>query len=178
MSVFTNPATGAEEEAAAYIQATLSLLGDQEPLAVLTELADVMESSVLSHSTDQLNKPEAPGKWSAKQVVLHMADSELVWGWRLRLILGHDKPEITGYDQDLWANRLKYSEEDLDLALKRIRVLRESNLRLIQSLTEAERARTGVHSERGEESIEHMIRLYAGHDLVHRQQLQRILENQ
>jgi len=177
MSVFTNPATGAPEEADAYIKATLSLLGDQEPLTVLTELADVMESSVLSHSADQLDKPETPGKWSAKQVVLHMADSELVWGWRLRLILGHDKPEITGYDQDLWANRLKYSEEDLDLALKRIRVLRESNLRIIQSLTETERARTGVHSERGEESIDHMIRLYAGHDLVHRQQLQRILTN-
>jgi len=176
MSIFSNRADAAADEAADYIQATLELLGDQDPFAVLEVLADRLEE-MAANNADKLETPEKPGKWSAKEVMLHMADSELVWGWRLRLIVGHDKPQITGYDQDLWAKRLHYADENLDLALQRIRVLRASNLQLIRSLSPEQLARTGVHTERGEESVEHMIKLYAGHDLVHRQQIERILGN-
>ena len=176
MSIFSNRADAAADEAADYIQATLELLGDKDPFEVLEELADKLEEMATSHAS-KLDIPEKPGKWSAKEVMLHMADSELVWGWRLRLIVGHDKPQITGYDQDLWAKRLHYTDEDLDLALQRIRVLRASNLQLIRSLSPEQLARNGVHTERGEESVEHMIKLYAGHDLVHRQQIERILSN-
>lgn len=176
MSIFSNRADAAAGEAADYIKATLELLGDQDPFDVLEVLADKLEE-LAAANTAKLETPEQPDKWSAKEVMLHMADSELVWGWRLRLIVGHDKPQITGYDQDLWAKRLHYANENLDLALQRIRVLRASNLQLIRSLTEDQLARTGVHTERGEESVEHMIKLYAGHDLVHRRQIERILSN-
>ena len=123
---------------------------------------------------EALRMPEAPGKWGIVEVLQHLADSDLVWGWRLRLILAHDRPAITGYDQDLWAERLHYADAEPRQALEMFRVLRAANLGLLDRATPADMARVGVHSERGDESVEHMVRLYAGHDLAHRRQLRRI----
>ena len=92
----------------------------------------------------------------------------------MRLILAHDRPQITGYDQDLWAERLHYADADPGEALAALDVLRRGNLRLIERATPAELKRVGLHSERGEESIEYLVRLYAGHDLLHLQQIDRI----
>jgi uncharacterized damage-inducible protein DinB len=122
----------------------------------------------------ELRRPEAPGKWSIVAVVAHLADSELVWAYRVRMVLAHDRPQIVGYDQDLWAERFQYEEADLDDALRRFRTLREADLALVRSLTPALLQRVGLHSERGEESLSHMVRLYAGHDLVHLRQIERI----
>jgi hypothetical protein len=108
------------------------------------------------------------------QVLQHLADSDLVWGWRVRLILAHDRPQITGYDQDRWADRLHYADADPDDAMAALNVLRRANLKLIERATPAELKRVGVHSERGEESIEYLVRLYAGHDLLHLRQIERI----
>jgi hypothetical protein len=90
------------------------------------------------------------------------------------LILAHDRPQITGYDQDLWAERLHYADADPDEALAALDILRRGNLRLIERATPAELKRVGVHAERGEESIEYLVRLYAGHDLLHLRQIDRI----
>ena len=122
----------------------------------------------------QLCAPESAGKWSMRQVLQHLADSELVWGYRLRMVLAHDRPQITGYDQDLWAERLGYDEVDPDHALNEFAMLRQSNLRLLSRASADDMNRVGVHAERGEESVAHMIRLYAGHDLLHLRQLERI----
>ena len=107
-------------------------------------------------------------------MVQHLADSELVWGYRLRMVLAQDRPPITGYDQDLWAQRLDYAHADVGQAIADFQTLRTANLRLIDRATAADLQRVGVHAERGEESVEHMIRLYAGHDLLHLRQLERI----
>jgi hypothetical protein len=90
------------------------------------------------------------------------------------MVLAHDRPPLVGYDQDLWADRLRYNEADARRALADFGVVRRTNLRLLQGATSAELARVGVHAERGEESIAHMIQLYAGHDLLHLNQLERI----
>jgi hypothetical protein len=109
-----------------------------------------------------------------RQVMQHLADSELVWGYRLRLVLSQDRPELKGYDQDLWADRLRYHEADAARAVDEFGMLRRANLRLLQSASAADFKRVGVHAERGEESVAHMVRLYAGHDLLHLNQLDRI----
>ena len=109
-------------------------------------------------------------------VLQHLADSELVWGYRLRRLLAEDRPALTGFDQDLWASRLGYAAADRDQALAMFGVLREANLRLLAQASPEDLDRVAVHAERGEESARHMIRLYAGHDLVHRRQLQRVVE--
>lgn len=174
MSVFTNPADGAREGAEAYIAAVLDLVGGQDPVAMLEETAADMRAAVDGLSPRELRTPETPGKWSATHVLQHMADSEVVWGWRMRTVLTEDRPAIIGYDQDAWSTRLHYENADPDTALAAFVALRRVHLDLLRAATPEELARVGVHNERGEESVAHMIRLYAGHDMVHRRQLRRI----
>jgi hypothetical protein len=174
MSVFTNPASQSIEQAKTYTSAVLDLLGARDPLDVLRATEAGLRRAVEGVSPVQIAEREAPGKWSMRQVMQHLADSELVWGYRLRLVLAQDRPELKGYDQDLWADRLRYHEADAARAVDEFSVLRRANLRLLQSASAADLKRVGVHAERGEESVEHMVRLYAGHDLLHLTQLDRI----
>ena len=174
MSVFTNPASKAPADAAAYVAAVLDLVGDRDPLAVLRGTPDALPRAIHGLTPQQLRTPERPGKWSIVQVLQHLADAEVVWAWRMRLILSQDRPVLTGYDQDRWAERLRYQDARVTDALDEFGVLRRSNLRLIERATPEDLARVGLHAERGEESIAHMIKLYAGHDLLHLRQIDRI----
>ena len=176
MSVFTNPASRSIEQAREYTTAILELLGSRDPMDVLGHTAEGIRGAIAGMSEAQLSQPESPGKWSVRQVVQHLADSDLVWGYRVRMVLAQARPPLTGYDQDLWAGRLHYELAPIDEALDQFAVLRRSNLRLLTSASAEDRQRVGVHAERGEESVEHMIRMYAGHDLLHLRQLARIRE--
>ena len=174
MSVFTNPAGRAPEHARAYIDAILELLGDRDPLTVLRATPAALEKILSDIPADVLRRPEAPGKWSMSEVFAHLADSDLVWGWRLRLVLAQDRPQLTGYDQDAWASALGYADLDPRDAVTMFAVLRQSNLRLLTRATPEDLQRVGVHVERGEESLAHHMKLYAGHDILHLNQLERI----
>jgi DinB superfamily len=172
---FANPAGSASASATGYVRALLDLLGSQDPLAVLRELLPWLERRTAALDEAALRRPEAPGKWSVIEVIQHLADAELVIGFRTRMVLTEDQPELQGYDQDGWARRLGYVEAPLDLALGQLRGLRAANTRLWRTLTPEQRQRTGLHSERGPESVDLMIRMMAAHDLVHRRQIDRIL---
>jgi hypothetical protein len=174
MSVFTNPASSSIEQANVYTAAVLDLLGARNPMEVLQDTPIALRKALAGLSEDQRAQPEASGKWSVRHVVRHLADSELVWGYRLRMVLAAERPPLTGYDQDLWAQRLRYDEANVEDALDEFAVLRRSNLRLFAGASGGDFKRVGVHAERGEESVEHMIRLHAGHDLLHLRQLDRI----
>ena len=174
MSVFTNSASRSADEARQYTAAILGLLGSRNPRDVLESAPQALRDAIAGVTAALLSRSEAPGKWSMRQVVRHFADSELVWGYRLRMVLAQDRPTITGYDQDLWADRLGYAGADVAHALEEFAILRRGNLALLDAATTADLARVGVHSERGEESVAHMIRMYAGHDLLHLRQLARI----
>jgi hypothetical protein len=174
MSVFTNPATAAAEHATAYVTAILDLLGDREPLTVLRDTPSALSRAISGLSPKELRTPERPDKWSIAQVLQHLADSEIVMGWRYRLILAQDRPPLTGYDQDLWAERLHYEQANPLEALEQFGVLRRANLRVLERLTPADLLRAGVHGERGEESVGHLLKLEAGHDLLHLRQIARI----
>jgi uncharacterized damage-inducible protein DinB len=174
VSVFTNPASASAEHATAYIEAVLGLLGSQDPLQVLRATPGALRRAIEGMPDREIRTPEGEGKWSVGQVLRHLADSDLVWGWRLRMVLAHDRPTLTGYDQDAWADRLRYGDDDPADSLAEFEVLRRSNLRLLDRATPEDLKRVGVHEERGEESVEHLIRLYAGHDLLHLRQVERI----
>jgi uncharacterized damage-inducible protein DinB len=174
MSVFTNPATGAAGNTAAYVTAILELLGDREPISVLRETPSALPRAIAGLSMQQLREPERAGKWSIVQILQHLADSEMVWAWRVRLILAQDRPPLTGYDQDRWAERLRYDQADVLDALELFDVVRGANLRLAERASPEDLKRVGVHVERGDESLAHLLRLNAGHDLLHLRQIERV----
>lgn len=176
MSVFTNPASGAREAAEAYITATLGLLGDRDPMAVLRETPAWLRAIIDAHEDADLHTPEAPAKWSVAGVVCHLADTELVWAYRIRMVMAHDRTPLTGFDQDAFAEAFRYGERDPGDALRVFDAAREANLWILERASAEARAHVGVHAERGEEPLPHMIRLEAGHDLVHRRQIVRILD--
>lgn len=174
MSDLTSPIADVPSQAAVYTAALVAALGSRDPLDVIRESPAAYRAAIDGLTQAQCARPEAPGKWSALQVLQHLTDSELVFGYRLRLVLTQDRPAIVGYDQDLWVERLHAGDDDVERLLVRITSLRAGNVLVLAATTPADRERVGVHSERGEESVGRMLQLYAGHDVVHLRQLGRI----
>ena len=154
MSVFSNPASRSLEDAKAYTTAVLGLLGERDPGMVLQDTPGALRKAISGLSESQMSTPEMTGRWSIRQVLRHLADSELVWGYRLRLVLSQDRPPLTGYDQDRWAERLHYDEADVATALEEFALLRRGNLKLLDRATPEDLKRVGVHAERGEECVQ------------------------
>jgi hypothetical protein len=171
---FSNPAGSARDAAAAYTANLLALLGDQDPYEVMEGLVPWLRQFLSDITPNVLRRPEAEGKWSILEVLGHLADTELVYGYRTRMILAHDRPSIEGYDQDRWARSLRYNTADPQETLAELDLMRRRNLRLLRSLGPEEMKRDGIHSERGPESVGQVLRLVAAHDLVHRRQMTRI----
>lgn len=172
---FSDPAWSPAASAGAYVRALLELLGDRDPLEVLAELDGWLDSRFAGVPEAALRQAEAPGKWSAADVVQHLADSELVLGFRTRMILTEDRPVIQGYDQDRWATTLRYPLVPLAESRAQLTALRTANLRVLRGLGAKELERVGTHTERGPESLGHLLKLMGGHDLVHRRQIDRVL---
>ena len=172
---FSNPAGDAARAAPAYVRALLDLLGSREPLEVLAELVPWARGRAAGLGDATLRRPEAPGKWSVIEVLQHLADTEIVMGFRTRMALAADRPALQGYDQDRWAALFRYRDAEVEVTLAQLAGLRAGNLRLWRALGPDALARVGLHSERGEESVLHMLRLTAAHDLVHRRQIERII---
>src|SRR5436309_16100858 len=137
MSEFSNSASAAAEpdQVRAYVNSLFQALGSREPLEVLAETPEALRQAVAGLTPLQDATPERPGKWSVRQVVQHLADSGLVGGFRFRMILAHDAPELPAYDQDLWAERLRYQEADLATSLEDFEALRTMNLRVLRRAT-------------------------------------------
>jgi len=174
MSELSYSASTAREQAKAYVASILKALGSRDAMEVLAETPEALRRAVSGLTPALDGTPERAGKWSVRQVVQHLADSELVGAFRFRMILAHDAPELPGYDQDLWAARLHYEDSDVETALDDFARLRHANVRLFRRAGPADLARVMRHVERGDESIAQTIPLYAGHDLVHLAQIRRI----
>jgi uncharacterized damage-inducible protein DinB len=140
-----------------------------EPLRQsLAELPRVVESL----PKDRVHQTPAEGEWSAASVVVHLADSEMVYGVRMRLALTRDRPPLVALDQEVWERRFA-ALEPVDAALARWAALRESNVRLLESLSSEEWRRSGIHDERGEESVQRMAEILVDHDRQHLDQMRR-----
>jgi hypothetical protein len=158
-----------------YTQRILGNLGSQEPLEVLRTTAGRLRAFVRETPAEVLCRAPGPGRWSAVQIIAHLADSEIVGSWRLRLILAHNGATLQPFDQDEWAEGLQYDQADPEESVELFDVTRRANLRLLDRVDPTRRAHFGMHAERGRESIEHLLRLYAGHDLNHLRQIERII---
>src|SRR5215467_13711364 len=157
-----------------YTQRILSYIEDKEPLAIQAATAEKLNQVIKGVAASELRRRPAPEKWSANEIVAHLADAEIVIGYRLRLVLGSPGAVIVAYDAETWAMSGHYGERDTRKSVELFRVVREVNLLLLKSLQPEQWKHYGLHSERGQESIEHMVRMHAGHDINHLQQIQAI----
>ncbi len=173
-SDFTNSPPSSSIAAEEYVKAMLELLEGSEPVDVLPFIVSRVRSTIDGLTASDLRTPGGPGVWSIIQVIHHVADSELVFGFNLRMALVEDRPVLPAFDQNLWASRLGYSERSLHEALEQLHALRAANVQLIRGLTTEQLQREAIHAERGVESIDRMIRLATAHDIVHLRQLSRI----
>jgi hypothetical protein len=153
----------------------LSQLGGKHPLKLQAEAPKKIERLVKGVPPAKLRKRPAPGKWSVAEIVAHVADTELVAGFRMRLILGAPGTPIVPFDQDAWVTALHYDKRDARKALEQFRALREANLALLKTLTREQWKQHGVHAERGPETIETIVNMFAGHDINHIKQIEAIL---
>ncbi len=115
------------------------------------------------------------GEWSAAQVAAHMADAELVYSVRIRMVLTDENPLLVGYDEDAWADRFAMCDLNVTASVDRFRMLREANLRLLESLEPAEWERAGSHVQQGLVRITDIVDLLVGHDRTHLDQIRRLL---
>ncbi|MBK9708000.1 MAG: DinB family protein [Acidobacteria bacterium] len=117
-----------------------------------------------------------PGRWSAGEVVHHLADSEMTSAIRIRRLLVEDRPLIQGYDQELFASRLNYNQREIAPALEAFRYARSTTVEILQSMTDTDWQREGTHSESGRYAAEDWLRIYAGHAHGHADQIRRLEE--
>ena len=158
-----------------YTQRMIKNTEGKQPLAVQTATAKKLERLIRGVPTAKLRKRPAPDKWSVAEILAHLADAEIVAGFRMRLILGAPGTPIAAFDQDSWVTSGHYAKRDPRKSVEQFRVLREANLVLLKSLTPEQWKHYGMHTERGQESIEHMTRMFAGHDVNHLGQIESIL---
>lgn len=158
-----------------YTQRILGNLAGQDPLKVQAGTAKKLERLMRGVPASRLRKRPAPEKWSVGEILAHLADAEIVTGWRLRQILGAPGTPIQAFDQDSWVAAGHYEKRDPRKSGEQFRVLREANLSLLKSLSPEQWKHHGMHAERGVETIEHIVRMMAGHDVNHTKQVERIL---
>lgn len=123
-------------------------------------------------SERELDAHPAPGKWSAREIVHHLADSEMTSAIRLRRLIAEDRPTIQGYDQEDFARRLYYNRP-IQASLDAFRLARETTAQILERMTEAEWAREGTHSESGRYTVERWLEIYADHAHNHADQIRR-----
>lgn len=117
-----------------------------------------------------------PGKWSAREIVHHLADSETISMHRLRKLLTEEYPVITGYDQDKYAILLRYNVREMGPALDAFRAARETTLQLIETMTDEDWKLKGWHTEHGVYSADLWLEIYAVHAHNHAAQIRRLRE--
>ena len=158
-----------------YVQRIQGKLAGQDPMKVQSTTAKKLARLIKGAPPAKLRKRPAPEKWSAAEILAHLADAEIVTSWRVRAILGAPGTPIQAFDQDAWVVAGRYSKRDAHKSLEQFRVLRDANLALYKSLSPEQWKHHGLHAERGEESIERILRMMAGHDINHLEQVAAIL---
>jgi hypothetical protein len=147
-------------------------VGSRDPMTLLAAAPATLERLIDRASRDVLSRQPAPGKWSVCEIVAHLADDELVGGYRMRMILSAPGTDIQAFDQDVWAATGRYGSRDVFASAALYRMLRDANLTLLRQLEPEEWECFGIHAERGRESLRDVARYFAGHDINHFRQIE------
>jgi len=152
------------------------LIAGREPMQILAETATVLAGIVSANSVERMRVRPFPGKWTPNEIIGHLTDIEWVDGFRMRLILGEDRPTILGMDQDWWVTRQRHNDREPRDLLEMFEGLRRFNLVIWRQMSPDDLQRAGLHNERGPESLGTMLHMLAGHDLSHIDQINRYLD--
>ncbi|HXE35422.1 MAG TPA: DinB family protein [Verrucomicrobiae bacterium] len=163
------------ETAQQYSQRIMKTIEGKDPLKTQSATPKKLETLVKRAPASKLRKRPAPDKWSVAEILAHLADTEIVVGWRIRSILGAPGTPIQAFDQDAWAAAGNYAKRDPRKSIEQFRAVRDANLALYKSLSSEQWKHFGMHAERGEESLERILHMMAGHDINHLSQIERIL---
>ena len=158
-----------------YVQRVVGYLEGKDPVEVLSTTPRELQQLITGASRQGLDAKPAPGKWSATMILAHLADSEIVYAFRLRLMLAASGVTIQGIDQDAWAETFDYSTQDAAASLENFRVNRERTLCMLNKLSGQQWDCYGMHSERGKETVRRVVELLAGHDINHLRQIRAAL---
>jgi len=158
-----------------YTARLLSYSAGLDPWGVLASTAERVRGLIEGRTHEELSRTPGPSRWSVGEIIAHLADAEIVAAWRFRSILAHDAIPLQPFDQNAWADAFRYRQVAPTDSLRLFEVNRTANLALVRRVDPARHSHHGMHAERGRESIEHMLHLYAGHDLNHLSQVERLL---
>jgi hypothetical protein len=164
-----------QETAEQYRQRMFILVDGKDPVKLQVAAPARLARLLKGVSPASARKRPAPDKWSIAEIVVHMADTEVVFGYLIRGIVGEPGTRIDGFDQDAWLAALHYDKRDMKKSFAEYRAFREANVALLKSLTPEQWNICGIHKERGPETMETVVKMFAGHDLNHFQQIERIL---
>jgi len=162
------------ETAEEYIHRILGYVEGQDAIKVQRSTASKLKKSIRGLTPKQLKWRPEPTKWSIAEIVAHLADAEIVASWRMRSVIGENGITIQPFDQNAWASAFEYQRRDAKRSLELFRLLRENNLAMLNEIPREKWEYYGMHLERGKESIAHLSRMFAGHDVNHVQQVERI----
>jgi hypothetical protein len=162
------------EDPAAYV-ARLTALVTSDPLEVLAGTPERIDALLTGRTREELRRQPRPGRWSVAEIVAHLADAELVGGYRFRMMLATPGVALQAYDQDRWAEAFDYHAMAPEESLRTFSALRSFNLHLWRSTNALHESAYGQHQERGRETVAGLLRLYAGHDINHLRQIEKIL---
>lgn len=157
-----------------YTQRMLSHVAKKNPLTIWASTPKKLAAAVRRLSPKKLRQSPAPGKWSITEILAHLSDTEMVIGYRLRMMLNKNGTEIQAFDQDSWARTGKYSKQAPAKSLAEFAAMRAKNLALLRSLPKEAWENYGMHQERGRESVAHLTRMIAGHDINHLLQIEHL----
>jgi tRNA-binding protein len=158
-----------------YTARLLSLSADTDPLTVLQTTAARLRTLIAGRSREDLGRQPEPSRWSVVQILAHLADAEIVGAWRFRSVLESDGVALQPFDQNVWADGFRYADTDPFESVQLFDVNRRATLALLTRVEPQRREHHGMHAERGRESVDHLMRLYAGHDLNHLGQVERLI---
>lgn len=150
-----------------------SYLDGLDPIDIMRATPGDLQRLLADMPALQMDQPTAPGKWSLREILAHLADCELVWAFRIRQALETPGATVTPFDQDVWATR--YSAYTADAAMATFLNLRAWNLALLTTVTPAEKSNLLTHPERGTFPLAELLESIAGHDRNHIVRLEELL---
>ena len=154
----------------------LKLMEGKDPVTVQRQTAPELEKLVAGVPAEKLSRRPTPDRWSANEVLAHLAEAEITSTWRYRQMLEHDGCSLPGFDQNLWTRLGSYASRKPEDSLTQFRLLRDANLQMFDQLTPEEWEKHGIHTERGRMTVRELAVQIAGHDINHLTQIKAILE--